>query len=315
MKLNEDNPSFPLISIVITTKNEEKNIERCLQSIRCQTYPADRIEIIVVDNASSDNTKLISQKYTDHVYDRGPERSAQRNYGMIEKSTGSYVMDIDADMILSPSLISVCVIYFSITSFLALHIKEIILGAGFWSKVRRFERSFYDGTVIDGARIFRKEVFVRVRGFDEKLWSGEDWDIDKKVKQLGSIGLLPFGSSVGQPGTWELADFVKSKGVNPESHSAVIYHNESDFHLVKYFRKKAYYTKGFSGYIKNWGSKESDIKKQLGIWYRYVNVFIEHGKWKKMLAQPHLLIGMYVLRGCVGVIYLTSKMRKGMEKD
>jgi len=58
----------PLVSIVITTKNEEKNIENCLKSIVNQTYK--NIEIIVVDNNSSDSTKEISLKYTDKVFDK-----------------------------------------------------------------------------------------------------------------------------------------------------------------------------------------------------------------------------------------------------
>ena len=45
----------PLVSIIVTTKNEENNIVHCLKSIRSQNYP--RIEVIVVDNASADNTK------------------------------------------------------------------------------------------------------------------------------------------------------------------------------------------------------------------------------------------------------------------
>ena len=40
----------PLVSVIITTKNEEKNIANCIESVLRQTYPCDKIEIIVVDN-------------------------------------------------------------------------------------------------------------------------------------------------------------------------------------------------------------------------------------------------------------------------
>lgn len=46
----------PLISVIVPTKNEEKNIKNCLESILKQTHPHDKIEIIVVDN----NSKLYS---------------------------------------------------------------------------------------------------------------------------------------------------------------------------------------------------------------------------------------------------------------
>ena len=51
-----------LVSIIITTRNEESNIRYCLLSIKAQTYR--NIEIIVVDNDSDDRTKEISGKFT-----------------------------------------------------------------------------------------------------------------------------------------------------------------------------------------------------------------------------------------------------------
>jgi len=40
------------------------------------------VEIIVVDNNSTDNTVKIAKRFTDKVYNKGPERSTQRNYGV-----------------------------------------------------------------------------------------------------------------------------------------------------------------------------------------------------------------------------------------
>ena len=68
------------VSVIVTTKNEEKNIENCLRSIKAQTYPQEKIEIIVVDNNSTDKTKEIGKRYTERVYNFGPERSAQRKF-------------------------------------------------------------------------------------------------------------------------------------------------------------------------------------------------------------------------------------------
>ncbi len=71
-----------LVSVIVTTKNEEKNIANCLKSIKGQSYPQEKIQIIVVDNNSSDSTTKIAKRFTDKVYNKGPERSAQRNYGI-----------------------------------------------------------------------------------------------------------------------------------------------------------------------------------------------------------------------------------------
>ena len=80
--------SLPTISIVVTTKNEENNIRNCLGSINSQTYPADKIELIVVDNYSTDKTKEYALRFTDLVFDMGPERNTQRNFGMLNVATG-----------------------------------------------------------------------------------------------------------------------------------------------------------------------------------------------------------------------------------
>jgi len=60
--------TYPVVSVIVTTRNEEHNIANCLESIKAQTYPQDKIEIIVVDNNSLDKTKEIALKYTNKIY-------------------------------------------------------------------------------------------------------------------------------------------------------------------------------------------------------------------------------------------------------
>lgn len=265
-----------LVSVVITTKDEAKNIKACLDSIQNQTYK--NIEIIVVDNNSTDKTRVIAKKYTNNVFLKGPERSAQRNFGMIDKAQGEYVMFVDADMTLEPNLISECVKQINPIGVIALHIPEVVIGDKFFSRVRRFERSFYNGTVVDGSRFFHKDMFVKVGGFDLTMSGPEDWDIDKKIKQTGGKIHLLTGSHIN--------------------------HNEGEFNLKSYLDKKSYYANSFDTYIAKWGKDDADVKKQLGFFYRFIGVFIENGKWKKLLRHPVLTAGMYYLRFRVGLRYL-----------
>jgi glycosyltransferase involved in cell wall biosynthesis len=275
--------NFPLISIIITTKNEEKNISNCLNSIKNQTYPIEKIEFIVVDNNSSDKTVKIVKNFQPgftpsnvKLFDWGPERSAQRNFG-VERSNGEYFLYLDADMTLSKNVISDCVAKIrSNNKIVALHISEIVTGDSYWSRVRRFERSFYDDTVIDCVRFIKKNAFIKAGGFDEKLTGPEDWDLDKKMRNIGRVELI----------------------------KTPIYHNEDEFNLEKYLDKKGYYAKKFDDYIKKWGKNDPDVKKQLGICYRFLGVFIEQGKWKKLILHPSLTIGMYFLRCLVGIKFL-----------
>lgn len=296
----------PLVSVVITTKNEENNIANCLKSIKAQSYK--NIETIVVDNFSSDRTLEISKKYTEKIALFGPERSAQRNHGMINMSAGEYVIYVDADMLLSPILIECCVDYIFKTGSVALHIPEIVLGNNYLSEVRRFERGFYDGTAIDGARFFNRMSFSQVGGFDEVLFakgSGEDWDIDKLIKSLGVINLLPrFSNNIIQENIWSLKKFVEERGVIHNPMYAGIYHNEQEFNLISYIKKKSYYSLGFDGYIAKWGKDDADIKKQFGISYRFWTVFMEDGKWRRMIANLNLVLGLYFLRILVGLAYV-----------
>lgn len=182
---------LPTISVVVTTKNEERHIRNCLGSIRAQTYPSEKIELIVVDNYSEDKTREIATQFTDLVFDKGPERNAQRNFGLIDVATGRYLMWIDADMILSPNLVLACYNFIIETAFVALYIPEVIIGCQFWSRVRRFERGFYNNTVIDGTRFVSAVPFRQVGGFSSDWFYGpDDWDLDKSLQLVGALGYL-----------------------------------------------------------------------------------------------------------------------------
>jgi glycosyltransferase involved in cell wall biosynthesis len=266
----------PLVSVVITTKNEEKNIENCLRSIKGQTFK--NIELIVVDNFSKDKTAEIAKKYAAKVCLKGPERSSQRNYGA-QVASGEYLLYLDADMILSPNVIEKCVEKCEIDRVDALYVPERIVGEGFWIKVRDFERSFYTGTVIDAVRFIRKELFEKVGGFDENLVGPEDWDFDRKIRKISITGIA----------------------------SMPLYHNEGRFNIKRYLKKKSYYSSGIKNYVKKWGPNNSETLKQMGVQYRLMGVFVEKGKWKKLLRHPLFMIAMYYLRFRVAVGYLESK--------
>ena len=294
--------THPLVSIVIATKNEENNIENCLISITEQTYP--NIEVIVVDNNSTDKTFEIALKFTDKVFNKGLERSTQRNYGMAKIACGKYVMFLDADMILGPKATQACVSMTENENWIALHIPEFVLGTKYFTRVRRFERSFYNGTVIDGARFLKKSTFIEVGGFDETMSGPEDWDIDKKIKQIGNIGLLPSSSDYFEDDSWKYKNYIIERGVDPNYKWNCIFHNETEFNLLEYLSKKKYYSKSINNYVTKWSKDDPDIRKQIGFWYRFFGVFLENGKWKYLLLKPHLIPGIFLLKFLIGLQFL-----------
>lgn len=79
------------VSVVVITKNEEHNIEECLESVRW----AD--EIVVIDAESTDRTVEIAQKYTDKVFVRPwPGFGPQKNFAM-EQAHSDWILILDAD--------------------------------------------------------------------------------------------------------------------------------------------------------------------------------------------------------------------------
>lgn len=89
----------PLISAVIITLNEEKNIGRCIDSLKGVVD-----EIIVVDSGSSDNTASIcAAKDVKFVFNKWQGYSAQKNFAN-SLASNSLVLSIDADEALSPEL-------------------------------------------------------------------------------------------------------------------------------------------------------------------------------------------------------------------
>jgi len=303
----------PLISVVVTTKNEQDNIENCLKSIKNQIYK--NYEIIVVDNFSTDETKAIVQKYADKFYQIGPERSGQRNYGFNELASGEFGLYLDADMILAPNLLKQFVDNAE-EGVSGYFIEEIILGQSFFNKVRRFERLFYNTTPIDAVRIFPLDKFKKVGGFDEQLFvsgSGEDWDLDIKLLSLGNFKRIPKIQNSNENVEYFKENFAGVFNKLPRKYwqlDAVLFHNETELNFFDYLKKKKYYTKGFDGYIKRWGSDNPYIKKQFGFSYRFFKVFIEEGKWRMALSRPHLMIAILIYKFLVGLVYLQSKLKK-----
>lgn len=89
-----------LISVIVPMYNSEKTIERCVKSIQCSSY--EKIEIILVDDGSKDNTVEICRKMQENdsrieIYIKENSGAGEtRSYGL-RKASGNYVAFVDSD--------------------------------------------------------------------------------------------------------------------------------------------------------------------------------------------------------------------------
>lgn len=281
----QENLEKPLVSVIIPTYNSIITIENTLKSIKKQSY--DNIEIIVVDNNSKDNTKEISLKYTNKVFNKWPERTAQKNY-WIEKAIWKYIFFVDSDMELTNEVIKESVILYENTGNIWwICIPENSVWEWFFVKIRDFERSFYDWTSVESARFFKLEDVRKVWWFEEDLIFFEESLLPQKIE-----------SKLNKSCKFRINSYI--------------YHNEWDINIIKWLKKKFYYGKSLDEYKQK--IKEIWIEQtwndQMWILNRYL-IFIKN---KRFFTKPILAFWVIWLKtlefwsGALGLFY--SKIKK-----
>lgn len=87
----------PFVSVILPTKNAERDLEACLTSLRKQTYPRDRYELLVIDGGSTDRTLEIAKR---HAVTLLHEEQSHAEYGKtlgVAHAKGDMLAFVDAD--------------------------------------------------------------------------------------------------------------------------------------------------------------------------------------------------------------------------
>ena len=251
------------VSVVVPTRNSARTLAVCLESIRAQTH--EPLEIVVVDNDSSDGSGQLATQWADVVLRAGPERSAQRNRGASE-ATAAFLLFVDSDMVLESDVVAACVAVVERGAD-AVVIPEQSFGDGFWARCKALERSCYVGDdAIEAARFFRRDVFEAVGGYDEDLAGTEDWDLHERVRQIHA--------RVGR------AD-------------ALIWHDEGRLRLGPLATKKFHYGRTFGRYL----AKHPQLARSQAQPFR--QAFVRHRR--RLAADPVTAVGMLVMKVSEGV--------------
>jgi|SRR5919108_184383 glycosyltransferase involved in cell wall biosynthesis len=93
--------SVPTISVVIPTLNSEKYLDECLESLRGQNYPQERIELIIADGGSNDGTLSIARSHrADQVLENRLKTGEAGKAVGIRAATGDLILMVDSDNVL-----------------------------------------------------------------------------------------------------------------------------------------------------------------------------------------------------------------------
>jgi glycosyltransferase involved in cell wall biosynthesis len=255
---------MPLVSVIIPTRNNEKTITKCLLSIKRQSYP--NIEIIVIDAFSTDQTRNLAEGLGAQVMQLRSERTKAKNYGA-ELANGDYVLFVDSDMILQPNVVRECLDACAKGAAAGVIIPEASIGKGVWVRIRNFERSMYQGTKIESARFFVRKHVLEVGGFDEDIIIYEESTLQQKLERS----------------RYKVNARIKS----------FILHDEDGFEIMKWLRKKQYYSNTLKIYAERYpeyAREQLDVKNR-------INIFLSNGNLKRLIRHPIPAFGVFVLKG------------------
>ncbi|MCG8554500.1 MAG: glycosyltransferase [Proteobacteria bacterium] len=204
---NHKSHILPRISVVVAARNEEKNLGRCLRALLSQTYLADRTQIVVVNDRSTDNTAVVLEEHRRQhsnfelvTIPSGTKRASPKKYALskaISKASGDLIFTTDADCTPSPEWLADTVPLFGD------NVGMVVGPAPFeekddpWNRVLALDNlanavvsagtvGWNIGATCTGRNLaYRKEAFEEVGGFSEieHSLSGDD---DLLLQQLAN---------------------------------------------------------------------------------------------------------------------------------
>ena len=186
---------YPDVSVVVPALNAADTIADCVDSLLELAYPSDRFEVVVVDNASTDRTPAILERYAGRVrllHEPSPGASHARNTG-IRHARGDVIAFIDADCLVDPGWLTEIVP--------AVRDEGVgmaggpILAARPCNFVERFGETIHDHEraitncvppyVVTGNCAAKKSTLQAIGGFDPAFLRAQDADLSFRLWGAG----------------------------------------------------------------------------------------------------------------------------------
>lgn len=190
--------SINKVSIIVPVYNAEKHLDAFFRSYLGQTYLNDNIELVLVDNGSSDNSKVIIDKYISEnknldikyfYFDSVSDSYAARNFG-VNNTVGEILVFTDSDCILEPNWIENIVKNSCENKVISGEVEIQVLDKhNIWEVFDSFahlnnKENAPKGKVATANLIVTRSDFLRV-GYFEERFSGGDHDWSLRAKKIG----------------------------------------------------------------------------------------------------------------------------------
>jgi len=206
------NLELPKVSVIIPARNEEKFIEKCIESFLTCDYPKELIEVIVVDGMSEDGTRKIVRELSERdirvllVNNEKKITPVAMNLG-VKASKGEYIFFSGAHSEMRSDYISKCIRHAletgadnvggimktepRISSTVGIAISKVLsspLGVGGAKFRTGVTKPIEVDTVPFGC--YKREVFDRIGYFNEKLVRNQDIEFNLRLKRAGGKIIL-----------------------------------------------------------------------------------------------------------------------------
>lgn len=184
-----DMKEFPLVSVVTASYNMGRYVGLAVDSVLAQDYPA--LEIIVVDDGSTDDTSAVLSRYRDDprvklIFQENAGQTVAKNRG-VQAARGEYIAFCDADNLWLPNKLSRQIELFNEHNDIAVVYGDISLidadGQPLpTTQAKRYSgkitgRLLIDNFVTFNTAVVSRKVMTAVGGFDESLRMGIDYDL------------------------------------------------------------------------------------------------------------------------------------------
>jgi cellulose synthase/poly-beta-1,6-N-acetylglucosamine synthase-like glycosyltransferase len=190
---------LPIVSIIIPAYNEEKSIAKTIESVLGLDYPKNKLDIIIIDDGSKDNTLKEASKYKKFIRIftkiNGGKASAV-NLG-IKNAKGEFIITMDADSFVNSDALTNMLGYFQEKDVACVTASMLIKNPkGFWLRMQAVEYAFgvflrKAFSLLDAVHVtpgpfsaYRKSFFDKYGGFSEKTIT-EDTEMALRIQSHG----------------------------------------------------------------------------------------------------------------------------------